>query len=209
MKVAVAKKPVPIGPYPGTDWTVLDERVFLSHRNRYLWCECRCGLRYYVQRGHLVGGRSLRCRACVNRAQVKDPTTSRKEPQSGDRVGCWRVLTGNQFRWRGYWCVYCECECGYVAPIFVGRLRAMAAKGCRKCAARKAWLRKARALDPNAPNLPSDTTDFDTMAELDAFIAERRKNLPSWWRKEIPEETPTGWTPPLIRMARRHNGRAM
>jgi hypothetical protein len=207
MKVAVAKKPIPIGPYPGTHWTVLDGRLFSHHRNRYLWCECRCGLRYYVQRGHLVGGRSLRCVPCENRARAKEPPAPAKEPQAGDRVGCWRVLTGNQFRFRGYWCVYCECECGHVAPIFVGRLKEMAAKGCQKCASRKTWLRRKASSDELNP--PEDTTDFDTMAELDAFIAERMKDLPAWWRKEVPEEKPEGWTPPLIRMARRHNGRSM
>lgn len=61
------RRPVPTGPYPGTDWTVLDDRQYVRNRRTFLYVKCACGRRLFRQRLFLVSGRSRRCVVCENR----------------------------------------------------------------------------------------------------------------------------------------------
>lgn len=114
---------------------------------------------------------------------------------AGTQFGFWTVVTGVRVRWGGRWVLECRCRCGSAKHIRVDDLGKT--RRCKACN------------DHHHPGVSE--SDCETMAELDALVAEQMQNLPSWWHDaaELQDKPPEPLTVTVVRLGRRHNGRVM
>lgn len=101
--------------YPGEHvgyWTVMYKANGYLGKGAYWHCQCMCGAENDVEAEHLRNGTSLSC-GCLQ----KETTRNRLQDLSGQRFGCWTVLSiadervSNEIMWT------CVCDCGTVKTV--------------------------------------------------------------------------------------------